>query len=394
MNDSSGNAKGDVSPRFSKAFLPITQANHPSGEIYHDPQVLEREKEVIFGRDWLCIGRAEEVANPGDYKAFRIVEQPVLLCRTQDGRLAAYANTCQHRGVEVASGSGNTKEFTCPYHGWLYDLEGKLIGAPYMRDAEAFDRKNCRLPVLPCETFQGWVFVSLNKTPEPFDQYIAEFAEKFGYIDMEPMRLGISRDIELKCNWKLMVENFIDFYHIGVLHKDTIGRYMKTTDVPYEVRKRGQVFINEYDAGSHTKSGEVFVEPIAALKGKPPRFSQAGVITPNVNFFVRPDYVMLYSSWPIDEKTMVMKQFIVFPRHVVDAPDFPTVKAQFLTMSDKILGEDVAMVESLQNASKARHFVPGRMSRLEKGVRHYILHNINRIYGNGDGDGELAVAAE
>jgi phenylpropionate dioxygenase-like ring-hydroxylating dioxygenase large terminal subunit len=375
---------------FAKTFLPITQANHPTGEMYYDPAVLEREKQVIFGQDWLCIGRAEEIASPGDYKAFRLVEQPVLLCRTTEGRIVAYSNTCLHRGVEIASGAGNAREFSCPYHGWLYNLEGQLIGAPYMRDSEGFDRKNCKLPELPCETFQGWVFVSLNKTPEKFEIFVAEFAEKFGYIDMEPMRLGIQRDIPLSCNWKLMVENFIDFYHIGVLHKDTIGRYMKTTDVPYETRSRGQVFINEYDAGSHTKSGEVFVAPIPALTGKPPRFSQAGVITPNVNFFVRPDYVMLYSSWPVDAKTMVMKQFIVFPRHVVEAPNFPEVKRQFLEMSDKILGEDVAMVESLQNASQAKHFSPGRMSRLEKGVQHFILHNLSRIYG----DRQMAAAAE
>ena len=88
---------------------------------------------------------------------------------------------------------------------------------------------------------------------------------------------------------------------------------------------------------------------------------------------------------------MIMKQFIVFPRHVVDSPNFPEVKRQFLEMSDKILGEDFEMVESLQNASKARHFVPGRMSRLEKGVQHFILHNLDRIYGRQE---SAAAAAE
>lgn len=379
-------------PDFSKVMLPLTRANHAPGMLYHDPAVLEREKHVIFGRDWLCIGRAEEIAEPGDYKTYRLVEQPVLLCRKADGGIAAYSNTCLHRGVEIASGSGNATEFACPYHGWLYDLEGKLLGAGHMRDTEGFDAKNCRLPTLPCETFQGWVFVSLNAKPEPFDRYIAEFARNFGYLDMGPMKLGIRREIPLKCNWKLMVENFIDFYHIGVLHRDTIGRFMKTTDVPYELRERGQVFIEEYDAGSHTASGERFAEPIPALKDKPPRFSQAGVLTPNVNFFVRPDYVMLYASWPVDVNTMVMNQFIVFPQQAADSPRFPEIKAQFLTMSDKILGEDVAMVESLQNASKASHFVPGRMSRLEKGVQHYIKHNVERIFG--PGGSRTAVAAE
>jgi phenylpropionate dioxygenase-like ring-hydroxylating dioxygenase large terminal subunit len=376
---------------FSATFRTLTQANHAPGMIYHDPAVLEREKEVIFGRDWLCIGRADEIPERGDYKSYRLVGQPVLVVRKPDGEIAAYSNTCLHRGVEIATGSGNAKEFSCPYHGWLYDLDGQLLGASYMRDAENFDRKACRLPTLPCATFQGWLFVSLNQKPEPFEQYIAAFADKFGYLDMAPMKLGIRREIPLKCNWKLMVENFIDFYHIGVLHRNTIGRYMRTVDVPYELRERGQAFIDEYDAGSHTQSGDVFVERIPALRDKPPRFSQAGVVTPNVNFFVRPDYVMLYSSWPVDAKTMVMNQYIVFPAHIVDSPGFPTVKAQFLEMSDRILGEDFAMVESLQNAAQAKYFVPGRMSRLEKGVRHFILHNIDRVFGDGEA---RAVAAE
>lgn len=368
-------------PDVSATLRPVTQASHPPGVIYNDPAILEHEKEVVFRKDWLCIGRADEIPNPGDYLTQRIVGEPVLLCRKEDGSIAAYSNTCLHRGVEVASGQGNTKEFTCPYHGWLYNLEGQLLGASYMRDSEGFDRKNCRLPTLPVAVWQGWIFLSLNLKPEPFERYIADFDEKFGYIDMGKLKLGLKREIPLRCNWKLMVENFIDFYHVGILHKDTIGRFMKTSDVEYELRPGGRIFIDEYDAGSHTKDGQVFREPIATLKDKPARFSQAGVLPPNLNFFVRPDYIMVYTSWPTDVDHMVMRQYIVFPEHIRDATDFPEVIANFIQMSDKILGEDVDMVESLQNASKARHFVPGRMSRLEKGVQHFIRHNLSRIYG-------------
>jgi Rieske 2Fe-2S family protein len=382
-------ATNGAGPDFTPTFRPVTQASHPPGMIYNDPAILEREKEVIFRQEWLCIGRADELPNPGDYQTHRIVGEPVLLCRKADGSIAAYSNTCLHRGVEVASGQGNTQEFTCPYHGWLYNLDGQLLGASYMRDSEGFDRRTCRLPTLPVALWHGWIFLSLNANPMPFDRYIADFDEKFGYIDMGKLKLGLKRDIPLRCNWKLMVENFIDFYHVGVLHKDTIGRYMKTSDVDYDLRPGGRIFIDEYDAGSHTKDGQVFKEPIATLKDKPPRFSQAGVLPPNLNFFVRPDYVMLYTSWPTDVDHMVMKQYVCFPAHVRDAADFPQVIADFTRMSDKILGEDVDMVESLQNASKARHFVPGRMSRLERGVQHYIRHNIERIFG-GQQEGQAA----
>lgn len=382
---------------FSKTFKPVTEANHPPGVLYHDERVLEIEKEKIFRQDWLCLGRAEEVPEPGSYMTFRVVDEPILVCRKADGSIAAYSNTCLHRGVEIASGRGCAKEFECPYHGWLYDLDGQLLGASYMRDSVGFERKNCRLPSLPCANWHGWIFVSLNKEAEPFESFIADFEEKFGYIAMGDLRLGLSREVPLRCNWKLMVENFIDFYHVGILHRNTIGRFMKTTDLPYDLRRDGRVFIDEYDAGSHTQSGEVFVEPIPALKDKPPRFSQTGVLNPNVNFFVRPDYVMLYTSWPVDVKTMIMKQFIVFPEHIVQRDDFDEIVERFKAMSDTILGEDFEMVESLQNAAKARYFEPGRMSRLEKGVQHYIRHNIARIFGpqeSGPEDSLQSTAAE
>ncbi len=380
-------------PDFSSIFKPVTEASHPPGVLYHDPAVLEIEKERIFRTDWLCLGRQEEIAEPGDYMTFRVVDEPILVCRKPDGEIAAYSNTCLHRGVEIASGRGNAKEFECPYHGWLYTLEGQLQGASYMRDSIGFDRKNCRLPELKCANWHGWIFVSLNPEAEDFTTWIADFEAKFGYLDMGKLKLGLQRDVPLRCNWKLMVENFIDFYHIGVLHRDTIGRYMKTTDVPYELSRDGRVFINEYDAGSHTDSGEVFVKRIETLEDKPPRFSQTGVLNPNINFFVRPDYLMLYSSWPVDVKTMVMKQFILFPEDVVNREDFPEIIERFKKMSDKILGEDFDMVESLQNASKARYFTPGRLSRLEKGVQHYIRHNIARVFGP-QTEPESAAAAE
>jgi Rieske 2Fe-2S family protein len=169
---------------------------------------------------------------------------------------------------------------------------------------------------------------------------------------------------------------------------------MKTTDLDYELRRNGQVFVNEYDAGSHTASGEVFVEPIATLKDKPSRFSQTGVLYPNLNFVVRPDYVIVDTSWPVDAKTMVMQQFVLFPEKVTQMPEFPDIVARFTEMSNKVLGEDFEMVESLQNASQATHFVPGRMSRLEKGVQHYMRHNLTRIFGPPEPAAAAAPAAE
>lgn len=379
----STNASANQAPPagYEEAFREVTQASHVPGRFYHDPAILAREEEVIFKREWLCLAREEEFANPGDYKTYRIASQPVLLCRDEAGKMRAYANMCLHRGVEIASGSGNTQEFTCPYHGWLYNLDGQLLGASYMRDAENFEAKKCRLPELALGVWCGWVFVSLARQPMPFETYMKDFDEKFGFLQMQDLRMGLRMDVELDCNWKLMVENFIDFYHIGVLHKDTIGRFMRTTDVPYELRERGQVYINEYDTGSLTKTGQSNGMRIPALEDKGPRFSATGVLPPNINFFVRPDYVTMYTSWPLGPSRMRLTGVTLWRQETLAQPDADRIVAEFKTMVEKVVAEDVDMVESLQNVMKAEYFVPGRMSRLEKGVQHYIKHMVQTVMG-------------
>ena len=116
----------------------LTQACHAPGEIYTSPEIFRREVEVYFKRDWLYVGRIEELAAPGDYMTLRVVDEPVLVSRDKKGVLHANYNMCAHRGVQVASGSGNTRSFKCPYHGWVYGLDGQLTGAAFMADSEGF----------------------------------------------------------------------------------------------------------------------------------------------------------------------------------------------------------------------------------------------------------------
>jgi phenylpropionate dioxygenase-like ring-hydroxylating dioxygenase large terminal subunit len=370
-----------VRGEWDEVFRDVTQASHAPGALYSDPRLLEIEIRRIFQREWFCVARAEELAESGDYMALRIVREPVLLCRDREGRLRAYANMCRHRGVEIASGHGRAQQFVCPYHGWTYDLDGRLRGAGFMGDSVGFERQQLRLPELKVGEWGGWIFVTLNPQPEPFDGYIEDFSGKFGYLEMEKLRVGLRIDATLKCNWKLMVENFVDFYHVKVLHRDTIARYMKTVDLQYDLKRNGQVYVDEYDAGTLSQSGEPTAKRIAALEGKSPRFSQAALLPPNLNFFVRPDYVSLYASWPIAVDSMRMSGIILWSRETMEGPNRERVVAEFKGMLDKVLAEDFSMVESLQNTTGAAGFSPGRMSRLERGVQHFIRHSVGRVLG-------------
>jgi len=364
---------------WDEVFREVTQASHAPGALYSDPRVLDLEMQRIFRKDWFCVARDEELSQPGDYFAFRILNEPVLLCRDKAGRIRAYANMCLHRGVELVSGAGRVSQFVCPYHGWAYDLDGRLKGAGYMSDSLGFDRKECRLPEFEVAVWGGFIFTTLNAEPEPFDEYIKDFAEKFGYLGLETLRVGLRLDVTLKCNWKLMVENFVDFYHVNVLHRDTIARFMKTVDLNYDLRPSGQVYVDEYDTGTLSKSGDQTGKRIAALEGKSERFSQAALLPPNLNFFVRPDYVSLYTSWPLSVGTMRMSAAVLWSRETMEGPDRERVVGEFKLMLEKVLAEDFSMVESLQNTAGSSGFAPGRMSRLERGVQHFIKHSIGRL---------------
>ena len=139
----------------------LFNARHLPGWMYTSPEIYALEIERIFMKSWLCGGRVEEFATPGAYQALRIAGEPLLVCKDGSGQLNAFSNLCQHRGVEVVKGQGTAEEFMCPYHGWLYGLNGRLIGAPLTKEVTGFDFKNCRLPPLKLDTWAD-IFLSIS----------------------------------------------------------------------------------------------------------------------------------------------------------------------------------------------------------------------------------------
>ncbi len=194
------------------------------GLFYHDRDWLEAEREELFLRDWFCVGRVDEVANPGDYFCFDFVGEPLLIVRGLDGRLRALANVCRHRGTVVASGSGNRKSFLCPYHHWAYDTTGQLLNAPQMQQQELFDPAACRLPELACASWQGFIFVNLDPGAGDFGATLAPLQRLIRNYHLEEMTLRYVADEVWETNWKCLLENFMEGYHLTPLHRETLHK--------------------------------------------------------------------------------------------------------------------------------------------------------------------------
>lgn len=227
------NSASSIDPVFLSTLAKIKGKAYEQGKslpgiFYTDQKWMEQERETLFASDWVCIGRAEEVSNRGDYFTFEHVGEPIVVVHGQDGKIRALSNVCRHRGTVLASDRGNTKKFLCPYHHWVYDTSGQLLNAPHLDANHAFDMKSCRLPELHCEIWQGFIFVSLNAKPSNLKKDLAPLDKVIGNYHLEEMQLRYLADESWDTNWKCLLENFMEGYHLTPLHKDTLHKVNPT----------------------------------------------------------------------------------------------------------------------------------------------------------------------
>ena len=194
------------------------------GAFYTDPDWMRLECEQLFARDWICVGRMEEVAAPGDYFTYQHIDEPILVVHGRDGVVRALSNVCRHRGTVIVEGSGNARKFMCPYHHWSYDTSGQLLNAPHMDAHQVFDKAGCRLPELKCEIWRGFIFVNLDTQAGSLEQELGELEAVIGNYHLEEMSLRYLADETWGTNWKCLLENFMEGYHLTPLHKDTLHK--------------------------------------------------------------------------------------------------------------------------------------------------------------------------
>ena len=361
------------------AQAPLSQASHLPGYVYSSPRVYAAEKEAIFMKDWLCVGRVEEVENPGDYMTQRITDEPIIVARNQAGELHAFANVCAHRGVEVASGTGNTEEFSCPYHGWLYDLDGKLVGAPYMKEAEGFDPTNCRLKPLQLGTWAGWIFITFNPDPMPLEQHLDPFIRESSFLKMEDARVVDKVVMDLECNWKFAVENSLDIYHVQAVHQATFGNFVDPEGFNFELWDRGASTVF-YKAAPHTPDGKTFFGIMNSLTGKGDEsFGVTGFVAPNMHLFGRCENFRPAVHWPLSPTRTRLLYYNLFPKEFLDRPNLEAARETYRNYYTQAIVEDEAMIESLQRGMSTTAYEPGRMSALEVAIHHAINYYVERM---------------
>jgi len=357
MNDLAANPFARMESGIEKVRAPLETARHLPGEFYSSPSIAALEKERIFLKTWLCVGREEEIPEPGDYVTCQVADEPFVLSRTKAGDVAAFMNMCLHRGVAVVEGRGNAKDFSCPYHAWLYDIEGRLIVAPKMQKSEA-DLKDCRLRPLRIARWRGWIFVSFNPDAEPFEEFIAVYESNLWWFQTEQCRLAEKMVIDVDCNWKLLTENLVDIYHVPVLHKGTFGSFNNYSNLDVKLLKNG-AWAYDQKAKSHSKSGQQTFPTLPWLEGMSSDTSSRAGIFPNLNISMRYDSLRMWQVWPLSPTRTQLQIYLMFPLVAFEQPDFRANLEDYKGFVSQLVNEDVSMVKSLQHAMKSPYYEPG-----------------------------------
>src|SRR5579885_1445418 len=301
--------------------LPFHKASTLPSSCYTSPDWYKKEIDRIFLREWICVGREDQLPNPGDYFRFDIVGEPLVIARDRAGKLHAHSAVCRHRAAIVAKGKGNCRTFVCPYHSWTYALSGELLATPGPSDPmagiEDFHRKNYGLISHRLETCLGFIFVNFDPSAQPLSDWLGDLPARVHNYQLHQMRLDRQFEWEIDCNWKVYYENSAENYHVITVHsKNLKGSIPEPSQFP-----KGD--------GPYTSC--FLPKAISALEGFPclEHLSDAELsgtwfvlVQPNLQLILTPTYMVYRHFLPLGPERVRVVHNWCFPETTVNLPDF------------------------------------------------------------------------
>ena len=194
------------------------------GDWYWREEFFQLERERLFARTWMFAGYAHELTQPGDAMPVEAAQYGVILTRNEAGTIRAYHNVCSHRGMHLlAKPLKGAPVIKCPYHGWAFDMDGALKSTPHWggyknHTLSGFDPGCHGLKPVRCERWHDWIFVNIDGQAPPFSEYVASFEEHFTEYDLDSLSHAETRSFQMKANWKIVQENFIEVLHLPPIH--------------------------------------------------------------------------------------------------------------------------------------------------------------------------------
>ena len=354
---------------------------------YLTADAFAQDRSAIFARQWFCAGRDEDLPQAGDHLVLDVAGESVLLVRDKTGALYANYNVCRHRGSRMCDAANDARwgvtldagvvgrnMIRCPYHGWSYAFDGKLLAAPQLQDTPGFNKADFPLHKVGVATWGGFVFLNLSPETAPdFAAELAESARRLGNYPLADLRTAQTIRYEVNANWKLILENYNECYHCPGVHPELCA-------IVPAFRERGGIDL-DWEAGiphregayTYTMNGTTTRAPFPGLSEEEKVRHKGELIYPNLMLSVSCDHAAAFVLWPLAaDRTLIECRFL-FHRDEMAKPGFDPADA--VDFWDLVNRQDWAVCERVQSGIAARVHTHGYYAPIEDlslDIRRYI----------------------
>jgi Rieske 2Fe-2S family protein len=365
---------------------------------YTAPDIFQREKDLIFAQEWFCAGREEELPSQGNSTVLEVAGESILVVRTMKGELRAHYNVCRHRGAQLCSTSDDSEwnvnlaggvtpsgSIRCPYHQWTYNLEGELIGAPFLKEAEGLRKEDFSLYPVGVDTWGGFFFLNLNSQDASAEKrgvrsQLGPTVERIQRYPLAELRIGRSITYDVAANWKLILENYNECYHCGGLHPELC-------EIVPDFKKAGGSNLTWEDGIPHrdgaytfTKTGTTNRAPFPGLNEEEKVRHKGELCFPNLMLSLACDHVAAFLLWPLaSNRTRIVCSFLFHPDEIAKATFDPADAVGFWDLVNR---QDWAICERVQGGVSSRVHKFGYYAPMEDpslDIRNYVLKRLGPI---------------
>jgi Rieske 2Fe-2S family protein len=362
----------DVKPRDA---LPLDARTLPA-RYYVDPGHFLEERERFFAGMWTCVGREDDVPNPGDAVLREVAGESLIIVRGDDREIRAFYNVCRHRGTRLLTEPESCvgKRIQCPYHAWTFDLEGRLVGAPHMDEGPRFRKEDYPLKTAHLARWDGHLFVHVAEHPDPLATQLGGLPAKFAVWGMGDLVRAHRIVYDVAANWKLILQNFSECLHCPVIHPalQQLSHYLSGENEPATATYLGGRMdlrdgIETLSMGG--KSLRAFLPGLGEAERKQVYFY---VLLPNLLLSLHPDYLITHRLHPTAcDRTEIVCDFHVHPDELA-RPGFDL--ADVVEFWDLTNRQDWHVSELTQLGLKSRSYSPGPYSDRED-----LLYALDRL---------------
>ncbi|MYR46970.1 aromatic ring-hydroxylating dioxygenase subunit alpha [Streptomyces sp. SID5910] len=353
---------------------PVSPAHRPEapslvatlpGRYYTDPDIFRQEQQHVLEALWFCAVRSADLDRPGAFRTVQVGRENVLVTRNRRGALRAFLNICRHRGARIClAESGEVRRtLQCPYHAWTYDLDGRLIAAPNLTSMPDVDRAAYGLVEVALREWLGYAWVCLADEPPSFEETVRGAAvERLGdpaavdHYGTEALALGRRITYDVKANWKLIVENFMECYHCATIHpelSEVLPEFAEGYAAQYYVG-HGAAFGE--DVRGFTVDGSEGFGRLPDVAEDQDRRYYAITVKPTVFVNLVPDHVILHRMFPLaEDRTVVECDWLYAPEVVASDADL----SKSVELFHRVNAQDFEACERTQPAMSSRAYRAG-----------------------------------